>query len=151
MNAIWLTTAGGRESLDTSVILAACGSPAGASRAVFDSAADHGWNLLTSDYVLSEVATNLPALPNDTPVHWAQLRAKLAKVPDVLTFEWTSVFVPAKDRPILFTAAASADVLLTLDQRDFGDLLGSAFYGLAIMKPGDFLKRERSAGRMRTF
>jgi predicted nucleic acid-binding protein len=51
--------------LDTSVILAACGSPAGASRVVFNAGADHGWTLLTSDYVLNEVAVNLPALPGD--------------------------------------------------------------------------------------
>jgi hypothetical protein len=49
----------------------------------------------------------------------------------------------------LFTAAAWADVLLTLDRHDFGDLLGGAFYGLAILKPGDFLKRERGAGRLK--
>jgi hypothetical protein len=44
----------------------------------------------------------------------------LAKVADVLAFEWATVFAPAKDRPILFTAAAWADALLTLDRRDFG-------------------------------
>lgn len=135
--------------LDTSVVLATCGSLTGASRAIFDAAFDHGWSLLTSAYVLSEVAINLPALPNDATAHWAQLRAKLAKVPDVLTFEWVSAFVPAKDRPILFTATAFADILLTLDRRDFGDLLGGSFYGLAILTPGDFLKRERAMGRLK--
>jgi len=45
--------------LDTSVVLAACGSLTGASRAIFDAAADHGWSLLTSDYVLSEVRINV--------------------------------------------------------------------------------------------
>jgi hypothetical protein len=29
-------------------------------------------------------------------------------------------------------------VLLTLDWRDFGELLGEVFCGLGIMKPGDF-------------
>jgi hypothetical protein len=65
-----------------------------------------------------------------------------------LSFEWAAFLVPAKDRPILFTAAAWSDVLLTLDRRDFGELLGGQFYGLPIMKPGDFLKRERTAGRL---
>jgi len=69
-------------------------------------------------------------------------------VPDILSFEWAAVLVPAKDRPILFTATAWSDVLLTLDRRDFGDLLGGLFYGLPIMKPGDFLQRERTAGRL---
>lgn len=137
--------------LDTSVVLSACGSSAGASRAVFDRAIDQGWSLLTSNYVLSEVAVNLPLLPSDAATQWARLRAALAKVPDVLTFEWATVFTPAKDRPILFTAAAWADVLLTLDRHDFGNLLGGAFYGLVILKPGDFLKRERAVGKMRIF
>lgn len=136
--------------LDTSVVLAACGSSAGASRSVFDRAIDQGWSLLTSNYVLSE-AVNLPLLPSDAAAQWARLRAALAKVPDVLTFEWATVFTPAKDRPILFTAAAWADVLLTLDRHDFGNLLGGAFYGLVILKSGDFLKRERAVGKMRTF
>jgi hypothetical protein len=43
---------------------------------------------------------------------------------------------PASARPILFSALATADVLLTLDRADFGRLLGAQFYGLAIMTPG---------------
>ena len=68
-------------------------------------------------------------------------------VRDIVSFDWVAVFAPAKDRPILFTAAAWSDVLLTLDRRDFGELLGSQFYGLPILKPGDFLRAEREAGR----
>ena len=119
--------------LDTSVVLSACGSSAGASRAVFDRAIDQGWSLLTSNYVLSEVAVNLTLLPSDAAAQWARLRAALAKVPDVLTFEWATVFTPAKDRPILFTAAAWANVLLTLDRHDFGNLLGRR-----LLRLGDF-------------
>jgi len=134
--------------LDSSVLLAACGSAAGASRSVIDAASAQGWSLLTSSYVLAEVETNLAALPAGSSDSWALLRAKLEAVPDVLTFEWPTVFAPARDRPILFTAAAWADVLLTLDRSDFTDLLGTSFYGLAILKPGDFLQRERTAGRL---
>ena len=46
------------------------------------------------------------------------------------------MFPVKKDRPILFSALATADVLLTLDRADFGRLLGTRFYGLAIMTPG---------------
>ena len=106
--------------LDSSVLLAACGSAAGASRAVIDAAAGQGWSLLTSAYVIAEVEANLAALPAGAPENWAQIRAKLETVPDVLTFEWPAVFAPARDRPILFTASAWAEVLLTLDRRDFG-------------------------------
>jgi len=134
--------------LDSSVLLAACGSAAGASRAVIDAAAGQGWSLLTSAYVSAEVEANLAGLPAGALDSWTQIRAQLESVPDVLTFEWPAVFAPARDRPILFTASAWAEVLLTLDRRDFADLLGTTFYGLAILKPGDFLQRERAVGRL---
>jgi len=102
---------------DSSVLLAACGSAAGASRAVIDAAAGQGWSLLTSAYVIAEVEANLAALSAGASDSWAQIRAKLETVPDVLTFEWAAVFAPARDRPILFTASAWAEVLLTLDRR----------------------------------
>jgi hypothetical protein len=41
--------------LDASVVLAASGRPAGASRVVFDLAPRNGWVLMTSPYVVSEV------------------------------------------------------------------------------------------------
>ena len=68
---------------------------------------------------------------------------------DVLTLDRISVFDPAKDRPILFSALAWANILLTLDRNDFASLLGSEFYGLAVRTPGMFLEQERKAGRLR--
>jgi hypothetical protein len=59
-----------------------------------------------------------------------------------------AVFEPAKDRPILFSALAWSDELLTLGRSDFGALLGGTFYGLLILTPGMFLERERAAGRL---
>jgi hypothetical protein len=43
---------------------------------------------------------------------------------------------------------AWADVLLTLDRGDFETLLGTSFYGLPILTPGAFLRRERDSGRL---
>jgi hypothetical protein len=60
------------------------------------------------------------------------------------------VFPVAKDRPVLFSALAWADTLLTLDQADFARLLGGDFYGLPILRPGALLERERSAGRLKS-
>lgn len=134
--------------LDSSVLLAACGSAAGASRAVIEIAVGQRWQLLSSAYVIAEVEANLAALPAGGADSWARISETLQKVPDVLSFEWPAVFAPARDRPILFTASAWADVLLTLDRRDFADLLGKSFYGLAILRPGEFLQRERAAGRL---
>lgn len=79
---------------------------------------------------------------------WENLSPSLCLVEDSLVMDWPVVFSPAKDRPILFTALAYADVILTLDQRDFGPLLGIGFYGLPIMKPGDFLIRLRGEGKL---
>ena len=79
---------------------------------------------------------------------WLRLQPLLEVMPDVLTFDWPVVFPAAKDRPVLFTAAATADVLLTLDRADFAGVMGAGFYGLPVMKPGDFLRRERAAGRL---
>ena len=105
--------------LDASVVLAACGRPAGGSHAVFDLAGAQGWRLL---------------------------RSALAVVTDELTHPWPVVFPAAKDRPVLFTAAAVADVLLTLDRADFGGVMAAGFYGLPVMKPGDFFAA-RACGR----
>ena len=68
---------------------------------------------------------------------------------DVLTLDRPAVFEAGKDRPILFSALAWADVLLTLDQGDFGGLMEKPFYELLVIKPGKFLENERAAGRLR--
>ncbi len=134
--------------LDSSVVLAACGRRTGASRAVFDLSEKYGWTLHSSSYVVHEVEGNLPNLPEPAVDEWPRLRGKLQLVRDIVTHNWLTVFPPAKDRPILFTAAAWSDVLLTLDRADFEGLLGNQFFGLTIMRPSDFLERERSAGRL---
>lgn len=48
--------------LDASAVLAACGRPAGASRAVFEIATRNGWRLMISPYVVAEVTRNLPLI-----------------------------------------------------------------------------------------
>lgn len=135
--------------LDASVVLAACGRPSGASRAVFDLAPVNGWRLLTSRYTLDEVAKNLLKLPPAALADWPKLFATLILTRDIWTMNRPVVFAPAKDRPVLFTAAAWARVLLTLDTADFGALMETGFYHLAIMRPGQFLTAERAAGRLK--
>ncbi|HEV7403227.1 MAG TPA: PIN domain-containing protein [Chthoniobacteraceae bacterium] len=137
--------------LDASVILAACGRRLGASHALFDLARTHGWKLIAGEYVLREVEKNLAhRLPDAAREEWKRLRPALFVVGDELTYPWPVIFPAAKDRPVLFTAAAVADVLLTLDRADFGGVMAAGFYGLPVMKPGDFLRRERAAGRLLT-
>ena len=135
--------------LDSSVLLTACGSVKGASRAIFKLAPENQWNLLASPYVISEVLENLKLFSVSTTEDWISLRPNLSLVDDILTLDRVAVFSATKDRPILFTALCWSDVLLTLDRADFSQLLGKNFYGLAIMKPATFLERERASGRLR--
>ena len=69
-------------------------------------------------------------------------------VDDIVSLDRPVVFAASKDRPILLTALAWADVLLTLDKADFGDVLGGTFYGLRVLLPYEFLGQERVAGRL---
>jgi hypothetical protein len=104
---------------------------------------------LTSRYVLAEVHKNLTKLPPQALIDWPALLPSLAVTRDVWTMDRPVVFEPGKDRPVLFTAAAWARVLLTLDTGDFGKLMETGFYHLAIMKPAAFLERERAASRLK--
>lgn len=134
--------------LDTSVLLAACGSTAGASREVFRCASINDWVLIATPYTIEEVVRNLPGLPPAATADWVRLRPALLLMDDVLTLDRPTIFERTKDRPILFSALAWADVLLTLDRNDFGALMDKTFYGLLVVKPGTFLERERAAGRL---
>ncbi len=135
--------------LDSSVLLAASGSATGASREIFRRASANAWVLISTPYVIEEVVRSLPSLPPAATADWARLRPALLLVDDVLTLDRPAVFERAKDRPILFSALAWADVLLTLDRGDFDELMDTTFYGLLILKPGAFLERERTSGRLR--
>jgi hypothetical protein len=137
--------------LGTSVLLAACGSARGASREVFRLAPAQGWELVVTPYVLEEVLHNLPLLPVDATSAWSDLRAALRIRDDILTLDRAAVFTAVKDRPVLFSALAWSEVLLTLDRADFADLLGSEFYGLPVLTPGAFLARERAEGRLQSW
>jgi predicted nucleic acid-binding protein len=135
--------------LDTSVLLAASGSASGASREVFRRASANAWVLMGTPYVVEEVLRNLPDLPPAASGDWVRLRPELVVMDDVLTLEWPAVFPVPKDRPVLFSALAWADVLLAHDRGDFSALLGKEFYGLAVLTPGAFLERERMAERLK--
>jgi predicted nucleic acid-binding protein len=135
--------------LDSSVLLAASASPSGASRLLFRLAPSNDWVLVATPYVLEEVLNNLPSLHVRATSSWSRLRSQLTIHDDILTLDRAAVFPATKDRPILFGALAWADVLLTLDRKDFGDLIGTEFYGLPVFTPGTFLQRERASSRLR--
>ena len=56
--------------LDTSVLLAACGSGKGASRFLITEAAAHGWELVSSDYCDDEIRRNLPKVGRAAATVW---------------------------------------------------------------------------------
>jgi predicted nucleic acid-binding protein len=130
------------------VALAACLSKTGASRLIFELAAAQGWELVVSRWVLREMRENLADLPLSATRVWLDLRNQLVVEDDELTFDWPLLFHVTKDKPVLCTALACADVLLTLDRRDFGSLLDQSVYDLRVLTPGTFLHEERQAGRL---
>ena len=135
--------------LDSSVAVAASLSSTGASREVFNLAPRQGWRLLVSPWVLREVRDNLADKPAAATRAWVSLRSMTAVEGDELVFDWPIVFEASKDKPVLFAALACADVLLTLDRRDFCELIGQTVYGLRVLTPGMFLRIERQSGDLR--
>jgi len=135
--------------LDSSVLLAACQSTSGASSEIIRRASKNGWILICSPYVIEEVLTNLADLEASASASWAGIRPMLTVMDDVLTLDRAVVFEASKDRPILLSALAWADVLLTLDRADFGGLMEKPFYSLRVLKPGTLLEQERGAGRLK--
>ena len=134
--------------LDTSVLLAACRSKSGASRAILDIAAKQDWKLIASPWVRNEVERNLSKFPFESAATWVALRSRISLVDDVVSIDRALVFLASKDRPVLITALAWADVLLTLDREDFIKVLGSSCYGLPILLPAEFLISERNKSRL---
>ena len=135
--------------LDSSVLLAACGSRRGASRELFNRRAANAWVLIATTYVIEEVELNLQRFPVTARADWPALKAQLDIRRDVLTLPQLVVFEVSKDRPILFSGLAYAQILLTLDTADFPEVLGKGFYGLEIMRPGEFLRRQRERGELK--
>jgi predicted nucleic acid-binding protein len=121
--------------LDSSVAIAASLSGKGASRLVFDLAARQRWQLLVSPWVLREVRDNLADKPPEASGAWAALRGRVSIEGDELTFDWPLDFDVTKDKPVLITALACADVLLTLDRHDFRALMGQTVYDLRVLTP----------------
>ena len=127
------------------MLLAACGSAKGASREIFQLASPSSWVLVGTPWVFKEVENNLDGFPTEAKAVWAKLQGQIDLHSDVLTLDRPVVFEPVKDRPVLFSALAWADILLTLDRRDFGPLLGRTFYGLTVLTPGMFLMSLRGS------
>ncbi len=132
--------------VDSCVALAACLSQTGASRLIFELAAAQEWELVVSRWVLREMRENLADLPLSATRVWLDLKNQLVVEDDELTFDWPLLFHATKDKPVLCTALACADVLLTLDRRDFGSLLGQSVYDLRVLPLERFSIRKDNLG-----
>lgn len=104
---------------------------------------------MASPYVVTEVNRNLTKLSISATGDWDRLRKQLVLVDDIVSLNLPAVFPASKDRPVLFTALALSEALLTLDREDFVTLLGREFYGLRVRLPYEFLQEERAAGRLK--
>ena len=71
--------------LDTSVLLAACGSEHGTSRELFRLAPLNAWTLMATPYVLEETERNLSKLPRTAESIWQALKLDLVLREDILT------------------------------------------------------------------
>ena len=99
--------------------------------------------------MLAEVRRNLPKLKPEALTDWARLSILLTRTRGVWTLDRPVAFAAAKERPVLFTAAARSRTLLTLDRADFGPVMVLGFYHLAVLTLGDFIERQRAAGRLK--
>jgi hypothetical protein len=77
---------------DTSVLLAAAKSSAGASRALFDYAPKTGWNLMASPWVVEEAEHNIPKFGSEASEAWQRLEPQLSIVADVISLDCALVF-----------------------------------------------------------
>ena len=136
--------------IDTSVLLAAAGSGKGASRFIFEHANACGWVLVTTLYCLEEAQRNVARVGHKASTTLRRsLLPKLAFVPTEIAFDKALVFPKTKDRPVLLSAlGAESEYLLTLDEGDFQNVIGSQVYGMRVSTPGLFIIAERNAGRI---
>jgi hypothetical protein len=74
----------------------------------FYAGTDNKWSLISCDFAFDEVNRNLSTVSGASAHEWAKLQTEIAFLEDELTFDRPVVFEPAKDRPVLFTAAAGA-------------------------------------------
>lgn len=101
-----------------------------------------------SPYVITEVERNLGGRAASMREYWEILQPSLVVVEDVLTISHPVEIGASKDKPVLLSAYAFADLLLTHDRQDFASVLGTGFYGLSVLKPADFLIEQRKAGKI---
>ena len=96
--------------------------------------------MISSSYCRAETSNNIGKLGAGVSLRWSDMQAKVEWVANALTSNRPLLLAASKDKPVLISAlAAKSEVLLTLDKADFGLLLGTTVYGMAVSTPRDFL------------
>lgn len=132
---------------DANILIAAAGSPQGASRAILNLAEMGLIQLVVSRQVLLETERNLRRkLPDGLPLvaEWlSYLSLKIVDDPLPERYQrWVSI-IEEKDAPILAAAVdAEVDYFVTLNTRDFTPEVMNAA-GLTILTPSQFIERVR--------
>lgn len=131
--------------LDANIIFTAAYSPQGASRLLFFMAEAGTVALCTSRYALDEASRNLALKAYDKLETLEKLLLHLTIVPEPnpAMVAWAANLpLPQKDAPIMAAAVAcKADMLVTGDRRDFGQLLGKTTQGVLVLEPAETVRR----------
>jgi len=137
-----------RVFLDSSVLIAACGSANGASHAVIVMAEIGLFNIVISEQVVDECERNLlKKLPIALPI-FRQILSTIAPEiipnPCITEVEKWMAIIEAKDAPILAAAVVGkVNRLLTLNTKDFTPEV-SAESGLLMQTPSQFIQEIRA-------
>lgn len=138
--------------LDANIFVAACGSDTGGSRYLFRVAEfDPTWFLLTSAYALHEARKNIQKKMPDAMNLFESLATHPSLIvvhpPSQTIIDIASSIIREKDAPIIAAAVmAQADVICTLDQKDFFTKKVIQFcskHGISIALPGMLLQQWR--------
>jgi len=133
--------------LDSSVVIAACGSRGGASHAIILMAEVGLFRVLISEQVIVECERNITKkLPAALPIFKQILNAIAPEiVPNpaiAVIMRWATIIEP-KDAPILAAAlSAQADRLLSLNTKDFTPKVAKQS-GLILQTPSEFIQEIR--------
>ncbi len=137
--------------LDANIFIAAAGSPTGGSAYVLRLAHKKHVQTITVLHALLEAEKNIRQKMSNVALtrHYENLSTVqpiVQLLPDPTDTEYNSLttLVPPKDVPILLGALYSeADILITLDRRDFLDnvRLRTMSLPFKILSPGDFLQQ----------
>lgn len=100
--------------------------------------------MVSSPYCLAEVGKNVIKLGDDAERFWREgMLPSLDRVDDRVVLDKPLLLSKVKDKPVLIAAlAAQCDILLTLDRANFAPFFARGVYGLRVMTPGAFLKRQ---------